>query len=447
MDCFARHKPGRQSDSQRYALATWRPHTKLMSCSPKAGTWPTPAAYEDALCDTTLVEDSFFAADSGDQTLLVDTDPFNMDDLKKAISLELSPTPAHAQSSKDSHDRQVTLPAQTSSMSRRRLASNIPALKTLVDLPPPPTDTYFKEIMHQSSPRGFARRSPGLTIKSPNLLTVRSINLPELPVTPVDQVMNIPLQPPEAPRQSVKKSTAYGSQFKQSWGFSPDTMPPLSSPTLEDPPAAASAFLFNDVPSTPVDQVMTIPDIPPELPRRRERTATARTAQFSTAKCLPLGTLFPSAQATPTQCNKVSSPKFVEIVETPSRSPNPLMQDANSPFIDDAEQTPMPLRSARSRMPKHRPTPLFKLPERPSYMLTPRSHRPLSPASPHPQGTGGAKLPLASPFWAAKHGAECSFTGAQTSTPLVGVPKRIAAESTSVGTPSYFNAPSYFVNH
>lgn len=379
-------------------------------------------------------------------------DIFKMDDLTSAINLIATSEPASADCNAK-ENQAPTLPPilQSSSMSRRRLGTNIPSLQCHIGLPPPPADSYFKELMHPVSPRKGPRRSLGFTIKSPNLLSVRPTNLPAVPVTPVDQMINVPSQPPEAPRQSVKKPTAYGAEFEKAWGFSPDVMPPLTSPNLEDSPQVPSAALLDSVPITPVEQVMAVPNVPPKLPRRRTSTATARDP-LSTAKCLPLNALYPSTQATPTQRSKITSPKL-SMTCVPSHITVPRFSklaisdtDHISPFID-VGKTPKPRNSASSRTPKPRPPPLFTLPARSTHVPTPRTQRPLSPASPLAHGPGVARLPLASPFWPAITGDNCSFAGVRTSTPLAGVAKRAPAETSAVGTPSYFNAPSYFVNN
>ena len=334
-------------------------------------------------------------------------------------------------------------------MSRRRLASNIPALKCHVDLPPAPSALCFNDLVHQAELRKAPRRSLGLTISSPNLLCDLPSNLAIAPITPMDQVMNAPLQPPEAPRRSIKKPTAYSSGFSKAWDFSPDTISSLNSTVLEYPQQDVFSTPLDAVPITPVDQVMTIPQRAPELPHRRARQATIRDT-FSAAKCLPLSALYPSSQATPTQREESSSIKRIHSSTSPLRKQKLAMDDDGcpSPFVViDTEKTPVPLKSTTSRLPKHRPPPLFSLPERPLRTLAPFAQLPLSPVSPIPHGAGEATLPLASPFWALKAGGDRHCMGLRTSTPLVGVMRRPKMEASTVGTPSYFNAPSYFVNN
>lgn len=335
-------------------------------------------------------------------------------------------------------------------MSRRRLASNIPALKCHVDLPPPPSALCFKDLVHQSGLRKAPRRSHGLTISSPNLLGVLPTSQSMAPITPMDQVMNAPLQPPEAPRRSIKKSTAYSSGFSKAWDFSPD-IPPFNSAALEDPQQDVFSDPLDAVPITPVDQVMKIPQCAPELPHRRSRQATIRDT-YSEARCPPLSALYPSSQATPTQRERSSSIKHPlhHSSTSPLRKDKRAMDDngCTSPFVViDTEKTPMPPQSTTSRLPKHRPPPLFSLPERPLRTLAPSAQLPLSPVSPIPRGAGEATLPLASPFWAVKAGGDHNVKGLRTSTPLAGVTRRPMVEALTVGTPSYFNTPSYFVDN
>jgi hypothetical protein len=333
-------------------------------------------------------------------------------------------------------------PRISSSMSRRRLASNIPVLHGKVTLPPLPST----DDLGAYQKRNF-RPSPQALTLSPAALAAPLVRSKALPITPMDQVMSKPVAPPPVHRRSVKRVSAFEHEFSQCSGFLSSPLPPLSSPCLVQAPAGflsiSQAALFPTAPITPLDQIMPAPSNPPKLTHRSPKQAHASYNDFA------------DDRQPPSSRDPLLTPSLAPEVVTgwPSLEPisNEREREAVSNYHRKGDETPRPLAPSsqlRTTSLKIRPSRLFSMHERgvlESRALSARSPVALSLA---PQSGSVnislGKLPLASPF---STGGSTDGTFVHASTPLVGPYERLSRGDARAGTPSYFSARSYFVNH
>jgi hypothetical protein len=345
------------------------------------------------------------------------------------------------------------------SMSRRRLASRIPALSTHVNLPPPPTTS---EIMGLSGPIKSPRRSPGLTISPPARLAV-PIVAENIPITPIDQLMAKPEAPPQLRHGTLKQPPSFSKEFVKSWGFSIDQVAPLSSPCLVNHSSGIlsvpQATLFDAPPKTPVDQVITVPSEPPALPRRRSRSGYPSVDRWSDTRGLSPGEAYITIEPTrtPRPIRQQTSNQHIPALASPQEEEeNPFLTESSL----DIEATPRPgvfqIQSDHIKNNlKSRPAPLFP-PRKPLQELhTANIQRGISPDGTHlPTHRKGPqmslfKLPLASPLALENtlKRLRPSPIGHPT-TPLVDAQElRVDASVGRAVTPSYFSARSYFAKN
>jgi hypothetical protein len=205
----------------------------------------------------------------------------------------------------DDEASQPIAPARTSppSMSRRRLASNLPVLPMHVALPPPPTSD---ELLSLNGALKSPRRSPGLTINPPS---------PRLDVDARPRSISLVMHSPDP-----------------------------ASETLS-PPAAALAvpmgLLSMDPPRTPIEQMMPALSQPPALPRRTGRSECPRSVSVGT--CKPLESM-PTPRPLP-------SPRLRPhtLLSPPDEEPNPFEVEATPrPSVRKARPLSFVLRPSRA---------------------------------------------------------------------------------------------------
>jgi hypothetical protein len=346
------------------------------------------------------------------------------------------------------------------SMSRRRLASSIPALKTHVDLPPPLSPT---EILSLNGPIKSPRRSPGLTIKPPSRMATLPI-ASNVPITPVDQVMTKTNTPPKLERPPVKQLSAFSKELAKNGDISVEGMPPLSSPCLIHNSSGVLSVplstLFDAPPKTPVDQVMPVPSQPPALLRRTSKSEYRLVDRRSDCRGLLSDDDYITSESMrtprpsfPTRCPSYKG-QADELSPPDEEDSNPFLIDT----INDTEATPRPpLMFPRSRLAnlKTCPSPLFNL-RKPLRELSTGNRLSLSSSTaslalPSSIPLPLKRLPLDSPL-ALDNSSSVARTplSEHPSTPLIGAHEHLTAEAAGqkrVGTPSYFSARSYFVNH
>jgi hypothetical protein len=330
------------------------------------------------------------------------------------------------------------------SMSRRRLASNIPVLQCQVPLPRVPSVVELTNSDHNST---------GLTVSS-STLRVPAVQPNRVPITPVDQVMDKPEKPPSIRRRVVKRVAAFEESFSQAWGISPDLIPPLSSPCLIQAPAGLLSISQDSVfPTTPLEQVMSVPVQPPELPRRPQNQT-----RLTHEKCSGGRERLRQANASlAPRISSVMAPSPTPLVSSSRKSPQSFTAHGqeNSFDLSALEATPRPPSSssqAVSRSLKIRPPSLSSFTEGDSFELGRRSLKSmhLSPVlTPSSLATDTArlpvgKLPLGSPFFV---GTAANGSPTYALTPLVGPSQPHPRTNHGTGTPSYFAARSYFVNN
>ncbi|CCM03912.1 uncharacterized protein FIBRA_06063 [Fibroporia radiculosa] len=146
------------------------------------------------------------------------------------------------------------------SMSRRRLASNIPALHSKVDLPPPPTSWAV------SSPSDDTSRLPDGDFGPPALLFFRrgESDLAEFtdtassPVTPVEQIMHTPIEPPSIGSRHFPKSRKLAIlHLSLRSDLSYESLCPLDSPDLPFTPLVDEGIFIG--PSTSLSPIVSAP--------------------------------------------------------------------------------------------------------------------------------------------------------------------------------------------
>ncbi|KAI0771702.1 hypothetical protein BD413DRAFT_475781 [Trametes elegans] len=115
----------------------------------------------------------------------------------------------------------------SSSMSRRRLACNIPSLQTHLAMP---TSTFSPFL----SPRSGSPASPLRTLFSMSRRSSYSSGENTLcPVTPIDQIVHTPLSPPKMPRAPPPAPRTWARMNAQMHN---DEVSPLPSPTIPSAP-------------------------------------------------------------------------------------------------------------------------------------------------------------------------------------------------------------------
>lgn len=117
-----------------------------------------------------------------------------------ASQLRICPRQSSFSSVKSQITAESCPPFRSLSMSQRRLASNIPALKSRVIMPP--LHPILSSMTSESAARPHQTKSPmHLSFKKLSLFTTQNLNLKtELPATPLDQISHDLPAPPCIPR-------------------------------------------------------------------------------------------------------------------------------------------------------------------------------------------------------------------------------------------------------
>jgi hypothetical protein len=348
-----------------------------------------------------------------------------VNDFARALSLRDTTPPPSSPASASATT--VTSP----SMSRRRLASHLPALSIHVELPPPPTS---EELMGLKGPLKNLRRSPGLTINPPAPL----VNV-DSPILFSDRVLN-------NSELSNDQATGFTRQAKQDsmldFQQAPLSMSPClirhSSGTLSVP----LATLFEAPPRTPVDQVMPAPSQPPALPRR-----TAKNDHSSIIRDVSSDDEFATTEPMRTPRQALATRRWSSKSITALMSPR---EEELNPFLTvsgDVEATPRPqllsIRKSRIMSLKPRDSPIFAL-RKPLQDVSTRSRLLPSSSSPDALRCDLNKLALDSPLLLDDSSPLVRNPLGQPSTPLA---YQEVHDKQHTGTPNYFSARTYFAEN
>lgn len=215
------------------------------------------------------------------------------------------------------HLQQTTsdLATTSTSMSRRRAASNMPALRCQVHLPPAPPEAFFtgRLLCSGEADENASSPGPGLVLASQSLLLPASCTSEVIPRTPVDQVMHTPSRPPSISRPTAKKPRSQRHRFKSTLSAeSPDsvyTPPGQTVPFMDYPFGPLADSPCDESPSGRPISYIVDPNQTPCAPKPRARALRARPPPlFSLPKRSPdsfLTPVFAMAYESP------SSPTFV----------------------------------------------------------------------------------------------------------------------------------------
>lgn len=99
--------------------------------------------------------------------------------------------------------------SRLSSMSRRRLSSNLPALRVQVDLPPPPAHMFPTSSASSHSPEYYHQSA----IQNKSYLSAEPASEGQ-PVTPLEQIFTAPDHPPEL-RRDIKRPAHFAQAYSQ----------------------------------------------------------------------------------------------------------------------------------------------------------------------------------------------------------------------------------------
>ncbi|KAH9887693.1 hypothetical protein C8Q73DRAFT_712914 [Cubamyces lactineus] len=151
----------------------------------------------------------------------------SIDDLPSRSARSTSPptpTPLQIFITPTSPAARVAVSSTASSMSRRRLACNIPALQSHLSIPAPHLSSHLSSSL--GSPASPMGTLPLLSLS--RLSSLSSGESTRCPVTPIEQIVHTPLTPPKIPRNPPPAPRTWARLNAQREDVSPLASPVLS---------------------------------------------------------------------------------------------------------------------------------------------------------------------------------------------------------------------------